>query len=132
LQFWWFLSSALYPPDEPALPAAIHIRRALGGPTASFLLTLIAGDIALALAAVGGVLWYGALFFCLDNLFVFTLGAFLSLGFTDGSTLLHWLRKRWQPACLKSPVPATSGAATCSAALPASPCFCVSPKVLPA
>ena len=94
VQFWWVLSSALYPPDEPELPAAIHIRRALGGPLASLILTLIAGGITLALAGAGGVLWYVALFFFLDNLLVLTLGALLPLGFTDGSTLLHWLPRR--------------------------------------
>jgi hypothetical protein len=95
IQFWWVLSASLYPPDEPALPAAVHIRRALGGPTASLALTVIAGGIALALAlaAAGGVLWYVALFFWLDNLLVLTLGAFLPLGFTDGSTLLRWRGK---------------------------------------
>ncbi len=94
IQFWWILSTALYPPDEPDLPAAIHIRRALGGPIASFTLTLITGGIALALAVVGGVFWYVALFFFLDNLLVMTLGALTPLGFTDGSTLLHWRSKR--------------------------------------
>ena len=94
VQFWWVLSSSLYPPDEPELPPATHISRALGGPTASFLLTLIAGGITLALAATGGVLWYVALFFFLDNLLVLFLGAFLPLGFTDGSTLLRWLPRR--------------------------------------
>ncbi|HEY7356275.1 MAG TPA: hypothetical protein VH590_07405 [Ktedonobacterales bacterium] len=95
IQFWWVLSASLYPPDEPALPAAVHIRRALGGPTASLALTVIAGGIALALAlaATGGVLWYVALLFWLDNLLVLTLGAFLPLGFTDGSTLLRWRGK---------------------------------------
>jgi hypothetical protein len=94
IQFWWVLSSSLYPADEPALPAAVHIRRALGGPIASLVVTLIAGGIALALVPLGGVIWYVALFLCLDNLLVFTLGALLPLGFTDGSTLLHWRQQR--------------------------------------
>jgi hypothetical protein len=34
------------------------------------------------------------LFFFLDNLLVFTLGAFLPLGFTDGSTLLRYWPQR--------------------------------------
>jgi hypothetical protein len=94
VRFWWVLSASIYPRDEPTLPAAVHIRRALGGPLANFIVTLIAGGITLALAATGGVFWYVALFFFLDNLLVLTLGAFLPLGFTDGSTLLHWLRQR--------------------------------------
>jgi hypothetical protein len=37
--------------------------------------------------------WVAALVL-LDNLLVFTLGAFLPLGFTDGSTILRWWRRR--------------------------------------
>jgi hypothetical protein len=104
------LGVSLYPQDEPPLPADVHIRRALGGPAASLLLTLVAGAIALALrpsAALGagpstvlraGLLgktpWLVAVFCFLENLLVFTLGAFLPLGFTDGSTLLEWWGKR--------------------------------------
>ena len=80
--------------DEGPLPAAVHVRRALGGPLASLVLTCIAAAIALALRPLGGVLWWLALFFFLDNLLVLTLGAFLPLGFTDGSTLPHWWGKQ--------------------------------------
>jgi hypothetical protein len=88
------LSIGLYPPDEPPLPAAIHIRRALGGPAGSLLLTLAAGVAALLSRLTGGAPWWVGVFFFLDNLIVLTLGAFLPLGFTDGSTLLHWWGKR--------------------------------------
>jgi hypothetical protein len=37
--------------------------------------------------------WVGTFFF-LDNLLIFTLGVFVPLGFTDGSTLLRWWGKR--------------------------------------
>ena len=94
LKMWGVLESSIYPRDEPALPAEVHIRRALGGPIASLLLTLAAAAVARALRPRGGTPWWVALFFFLDNLLVFTLGAFLPLGFTDGSTLLHWWRKR--------------------------------------
>jgi hypothetical protein len=43
---------------------------------------------------VAGTLWLLATFFFLDNLLVLTLGSFLPLGFTDGSTLLEWWGKR--------------------------------------
>jgi hypothetical protein len=76
------------------LPANIHIRRALGGPVGSLLLTLLAAVIGLALRPLGGTPWLVGAFFFLDNLLVFTLGAFLPLGFTDGSTLLEWRGKR--------------------------------------
>ncbi|MFQ5436102.1 MAG: hypothetical protein ACE5FD_14615, partial [Anaerolineae bacterium] len=92
-----FIHCAMYPivmRDEPELPAHIHLRRALGGPAASALLTLLAGLLALALRGAPGLRWPLAAFLFLDNLLVFTLGAFLPLGFTDGSTLLHYWPQR--------------------------------------
>lgn len=90
---WGVFSISLYPPDEPALPSAIHIRRALGGPAVSLLLTLALAVAVLALRSVGGTLWWVAVFVLLDHVVVFSLGAFLPLGFTDGSTLLEWWGK---------------------------------------
>ena len=88
------LATSLYPPDELALPAQIHIQRALGGPMGSLLFTLVTLATGLVLQTAGESLgWVGTIFF-LDNLLVFGLGPFLPLGFTDGSTLLHWWRKR--------------------------------------
>jgi hypothetical protein len=88
------LSVSLYPPDESDLPASIHIRRALGGPTGSLIASLVAALLTLLLGNSGGLPWWLAVFFFLDNFVVFTLGPFLPLGFTDGSTLLHWWGKR--------------------------------------
>lgn len=96
IRFWGFLSASVYPADEPTLPAAMHIRRALGGPPMSAAVTLAAAVVLLALnlAKVGGALWWLALFFFFENLLVFTLGSLLPLNFTDGSTLLHWWGKK--------------------------------------
>ena len=47
----------------------------------------------LRISRAAGTLWWLGLFFLFDNLLVFTLGALLPLGFTDGSTLLHWRNK---------------------------------------
>jgi hypothetical protein len=96
IRLWWLLSASVYPPDEPPLPAEVHISRALGGPLASLVVSVVAGVVLLALsvAGVGGLAWWLALFFFLDNLLVFTLGALLPLGFNDGSTLLRWLPQR--------------------------------------
>lgn len=88
------LAASRYPSNEPTLPPAIHIRRALGGPTGSLLASLVAAILALLLHNSSGLPWWLAVFFFLDNLVVFTLGSFLPLGFTDGSTLLEWRRKR--------------------------------------
>jgi hypothetical protein len=94
IRLWGLLSTSVYPPDEPALPATIHIRRALGGPMTSLLVSILAGIFLYALRDRDGVARWIALFFFLDNLLTFTLGSCLPLGFTDGSTLLHWLGKR--------------------------------------
>ena len=88
------LASSLYPPEEQTLPARVHIQRALGGPIGSLLFSLVAWMIALLLWRMNDALGWVGTFFFLDNLLVFTLGVFLPLGFTDGSTLLHWWRKR--------------------------------------
>lgn len=88
-----FLATSRYPKDEGELPAAVHIRRALGGPIFSFILAVASGGIALLLAP-GGIGWWLALCFSLINLIVYTAGALLPLGFTDGSTLLEWWPKR--------------------------------------
>ena len=88
------LATSLYPPDEPALPANIHIRRALGGPLGSLLFSLVALAIALVFRMLNDSLGWVGTFFFLENLIVFTLGVFLPLGFTDGSTLLRWWGKR--------------------------------------
>ncbi len=92
LGMWGLFSTSLYPHDEPPLPAAIHIQRALGGPLASLLLTAFSALVALALLGVGGTLMWLGLFFFIDNLIIL-LGAFLPLGFTDASTLLNWMGK---------------------------------------
>ena len=103
VRYWWILGASIYPKDEPDLPGRTHIRRALGGPAASFFLTVVAGiltaAVALSIPSDGGgtpfqwELLAVSAFFFLDNLFVFTLGAFLPLGFTDGSTILRWWGK---------------------------------------
>jgi hypothetical protein len=64
VRFWTIFGASLYPADEPPLPAAVHIRRALGGPPVSLLLALLALPLVLA------------------------------LGFNDGSTLLYWWGKK--------------------------------------
>jgi hypothetical protein len=92
------LGTSQYPSDEPELPAAIHIQRALGGPTGSLLASILAAIIALLLWNADGMAYWLAIFFFLDSFLVFTLGPFLPLGFTDGSTLLEWWRKRLHAA----------------------------------
>jgi hypothetical protein len=101
--FWGPLASSIYPKDEPPLPGRLHIKRALGGPMMSGLVSLAAGLLYLFVTGtftIGqsephfpSVVVLVSGFFFLENLLVFTLGAFLPLGFTDGSTILQWWGK---------------------------------------
>ena len=93
IRFVHVLGVSLYPKDEPELPGSIHIRRALGGPLISFLVSVIALLILLVAQNVGGMFYWIALCFFLDNLLVFTLGAFLPLSFTDGGTIARYWGK---------------------------------------
>ena len=92
IRLWLLLTSSIYPSDEPHLPRSVHTRRALGGPIASLLVGALS-SLLLLLIPTGTGPWWLALFFCLDNLLVLGLGAFLPLGFTDGSTLLKLYSK---------------------------------------
>ena len=94
IRYWGVLSTSVYPADEPALPASIHIRRALGGPSVSIAVGILIGILALTLRDSAGLLRWFAQFVALENLLVFGLGAFLPLGFTDGSTLLRYWGQR--------------------------------------
>jgi hypothetical protein len=93
IKLWGVLSSSVYPADEPELPASVHIKRALGGPIASLIVAILAGFVATVLFQQGNRWWWVAFILFVDNLMVFTIGALLPLGFTDGSTLLrNWKR----------------------------------------
>jgi hypothetical protein len=91
IRLWGPLSSSEYPPDEPTLAKAIHIRRALGGPVLSVVVSVLALILLFFLRAESSS-WWLTLFFFLDNLLVLTVGSLLPLGFTDGSTLLQLAR----------------------------------------
>lgn len=88
-------ATALYPPDEPALPARLHVRRATGGPIFSAWLSSIAFIVILLTIRTAAPMWQFVLwFFFLDNFFVMTLQVFIPLGFNDGATIWHWIRRR--------------------------------------
>jgi hypothetical protein len=93
VRFVHLLAVSLYPREEPELPGRIHIRRALGGPAISLVISILALLILLVAQNGGGLAYWVALWFFLDNFFVFFLGAFLPLGFTDGSSILRWWGK---------------------------------------
>lgn len=96
-RFHFLLVRTYYPNDEPSLPPQTHIRRALGGPPISLLLSVMGVLFVLLLRPIGGPWYWLALFFFLENFFVFFLGAFVPVpGFTDGGTLLEWWPRRRQ------------------------------------
>jgi hypothetical protein len=90
---WFIFGQSLYPADEPPLPGRVHIHRALGGPLASILLGGLAGALALLTHPSSSLAWWALVVLALDNLLLLGFGAFLPLGFTDGSTLLAWRGK---------------------------------------
>lgn len=84
-------AQTLYPKDELELPSVTHIRRALGGPIANLIVSLI---LFVILPIWRGNWYWLGLFIFLDNLFIYTLQVFLPVGFNDGSTILRALLKR--------------------------------------
>jgi hypothetical protein len=89
------LGRSLYPPDEPALPAKVHIRRAIGGPIFSAWLSTIAFLVLLMTIHGASAMWEFVLwFFFLENFLVLTLQVFIPLGFNDGGTIWQWMRKK--------------------------------------
>ena len=93
VELWLIFGASVYPEDEPELPANVHIRRALGGPIISIIVSILAGVLILLLQGTSGLLWWLVLWVFVINLLVFGFGAFVPLGFTDGSTLLYWRRR---------------------------------------
>ncbi len=84
------LARDIYPANEPSLPPAVHIQRALGGPLAS---ALLSGLFYLLLPLWPGNWYWLGMFILLENLFVFTLQVFLPLSFNDGGTVFKNLRR---------------------------------------
>jgi len=94
VEFWGPLGASIYPKNEGLLAADVHIQRALGGPLFSLAFALITGLLTIIIRPLGGIALVLFFYTFLDNLFIFTIGALLPLGFTDGSTLYHWWNRR--------------------------------------
>lgn len=90
VHLWWLLGRSIYPSNEGDLPGSVHIRRALGGPLISALLSIALAVLALLFRPWDVTPGWMLAFLFLDNLLIFTVGALLPLGFTDGSTVLKW------------------------------------------
>ncbi len=94
VRMWGVFGASVYPADEPTLPAATHIRRALGGAPVSIVIGIVVAVLALLLRdSLSAPVWGLLVLVAFLNFVYFGLGAFLPLGFTDGSTLLHYWNK---------------------------------------
>jgi hypothetical protein len=98
MRLWGLLSAMRYPADEPPLPAAVHARRALGGPLASATFSLVAALLIVVSRPIAGTAWWLLVFLLLDSLLVGVVGALLPLSFADGGTLLRLRRERVEAA----------------------------------
>ena len=98
VRLWGLLSSIGYPADEPPLPAAIHARRALGGPLASAGFSLVVAVLVVVSRPIAGMAWWLLVFLLLDSFLLGTLGALSPLDFADGGTLLRLRRERVKAA----------------------------------
>jgi hypothetical protein len=87
--FYGIYAQTIYPKDEPELDSSIHIRRALGGPIANFILSII---LFFTLPLWTGNWYWVGMFVFLDNL-IYVVQVFIPLGFNDASTILNELRK---------------------------------------
>lgn len=92
VHLWGLLGTSIYPNDEPPLPDEVHVARAMGGPRASAILTVVGGLLALVIRPKGGVAQLLAVWLALENWLVFTIGAMLPLPFmeTDGEALRRY------------------------------------------
>jgi hypothetical protein len=93
LHFYWVLARDIYPPNEPKLAANIHLRRALGGPSASVLAALAC--LVLVAITPGGILRFFFLSGFWINLLIFTLGALIPAFGLDGDVIRrYWPQRR--------------------------------------
>ena len=93
IRFWSIFSTCTYPPDEPELPPEVHLRRAVGGPVASFLLGLVTIVPALWLVSKKGFARFLALFWMGDTFGARSILALGPISFSDGPTIRYWARR---------------------------------------
>ncbi len=95
VRLWFIFGASEYPADEPELPASMHLRRALGGPMVSLVVSAALAPLAWYFWSAEEWLptgWLAVMTFA-DSL-IFSVGAFVPLGFNDGSSILRALRSR--------------------------------------
>jgi hypothetical protein len=100
VELWWLLGSTRYPANEGKLLPQIHIRRALGGPIASAIFSVIITIISFVwLRGVSEASDFLAVWMMLENWLIFTIGALfppISIGFfsNDGATIWQQVRQK--------------------------------------
>ncbi len=95
VRLWLIFGASEYPADEPEILASMHIRRALGGPIVSLVVSAALAPIAWYFWSADAWLpagWLAVMTFA-DSL-IFSVGPFVPLGFNDGSSILRALRSR--------------------------------------
>ena len=104
MHFYTVFSASQYPPDEPTLSPATHIRRALGGFWVNLLIGALLGSAANSLWAAGSGLGWVTAVGAIWNFFVLGLGALLPIDLlgvftSDGGTIWrYWRQSRTSPA----------------------------------
>lgn len=98
MHFRSVLAVSEYPAEEPELPAALHIRRALGGFWVNLLIGLFLAPYAFFAGFGGGGAAWAVGFATFYNLVVLGLGALVPIDLpgtltTDGATLLRYWGK---------------------------------------
>jgi hypothetical protein len=94
----WWLSTSVYPKEEPSLPPHIHIQRALGGFWINVAIGVLLAPIAVYLWPGGGLGAWAAGFAAAYNFFILGVGALTPIDipgvFTiDGGTIWRYWRE---------------------------------------
>lgn len=95
IHFWGLLATSIYPRDEPDLPGSVHVRRALGGPVLSGILTVVLAVLAALVRPPDNLFDWLIVFALTDNVLTYTIGPLIPLRSilgieTDMDTLLKW------------------------------------------
>lgn len=98
VHYFGLLGTGWYPSDEGDLPARVHLRRAVGGPILSSIMSLVLLLLLLTVGrGTGGLVGWLLLAAFLINFIIYTLGPFapgMGIIETDIDTIRKWLPRR--------------------------------------
>lgn len=92
LEFWWMFGRSIYPDNESQLTARQHIIRAAGGPVFSVVWVAVL-FLALSQQSSGNVFSVFMLQLSFVTALLLLVGTLLPLSFSDGGTILYYLRR---------------------------------------